>query len=237
MESSTKEESRHSRFKQQIREWLQSKPVGQAFQPAGHYPELRHFNREDAAAVSFYRRRLPHWQVEGSTYFITYRVTGHLTWSLVEHISETGFVPASIVEESLFFSNGDRFLLDAYVIMPDHVHLLIRPITGWSLAAILRGLKGFSAWEINRTLKRHGSVWQAESFDHLIRNNADWLDKFDYIHNNPMKAGLVSRPQDYPFSSLVTLHSIGRLESLPSRGADELITARWGGLSSPPCPG
>ncbi len=41
------------------------------------------------------------------------------------------------------------------------------------------------------------------------------MDKFDYIHNNPVKAGLVDRPQDYPFVSLVTMYSEGRLESLP----------------------
>ena len=110
----------------------------------------------------------------------------------MEPSSRTGFVPASIVEESLFFSHRERFLLEAYVIMPDHVHLLIRPTAGWSLVRVLQGLKGFTAREINRTLERRGSVWQAESFDHLIRNDADWSDKFVYIHDNPVEARLVS---------------------------------------------
>jgi putative DNA methylase len=126
--------------------------------------------------------------------------------------------PAFIVEESLFFSHGERFLLDAYVIMPDHVHMLMRPLTGWSLALILQGIKGFTAREINKALNRRGRVWQTESFDHLIRNETDWFDKFDYIHNNPVKSDLVSKPQDYAFSSLVTLYSVGRLSSLPNRG-------------------
>ena len=108
--------------------------------------------------------------------------------------------------------------------MPDHVHLLITPMAGRPLARILQALKGFSAWEINSRLKRRGSIWQAESFDHLIRNDADWLDKFDYIHNNPVKAGLVPAPENYPFSSLVTLHAVGRLESLPHRCVDEALT-------------
>ncbi len=64
-------------------------------------------------------------------------------------------------------------------------------------------------------LGRRGTFWQAETFDHLVRNEEDWLDKFDYIHDNPVKAGLVDKPQDYPFSSLVTMYSNGRLESLP----------------------
>ncbi len=85
---------------------------------------------------------------------------------------------------------------------PDHVHLLLRPLTNWRLAKILKGIKGFTAREINRVLGRKGPFWQEESFDHLVRNDGDWLDKFDYIHKNPVTAGLVERPEDYPFSSL-----------------------------------
>jgi putative DNA methylase len=91
------------------------------------------------------------------------------------------------------------------------VHLLLRPTPGNSLAKIMQGLKGYTARELNKVLGRNGPFWQNESFDHLIRNEADWLDKFDYIHNNPVKAGLVDRPQDYPFGRLES----GRLESLP----------------------
>lgn len=124
---------------------------------------------------------------------------------------------ACLVEETLWFGYGERYVLDAYVIMPDHVHLLARPLAGWSLAKILQGIKGFSAREINRVLSRKGTFWQVENFDHLVRNERDWLDKFNYIHNNPVSAELVDRPEDYPLSSLVTIHSEGRLESLPYR--------------------
>ena len=99
--------------------------------------------------------------------------------------------------------------------MPNHVHLLLAPLAGWALARIFQGIKGYTAREINRILGRQGAFWQGENFDHLIRNEEDWQDKFDYIHQNPVKAGLVKRPQDYYFSSLVTLHAKGRLESLP----------------------
>jgi hypothetical protein len=99
--------------------------------------------------------------------------------------------------------------------MPDHVHVLLKPFAGWSLAKILQGIKGFTARQINKTLGRTGSFWQDESFDHLVRNERDWWDKFNYIHANPVIAGLAERPEDYPFSSLVTMHSNGRLESLP----------------------
>jgi len=183
--------------------------VGQAFQPAISLPELRSFAKEDLQAVAFFRRKLPHWELDGSTYFVTFRVRKALGQTLQNHTL------ASVVEEALWFWHGERYYLDAYVIMPDHVHLLLTPVAARSLAKILQGLKGFTARQINGCLGRKGAFWQDESFDHLIRNEQDWLDKFTYIHDNPVKAGLVNRPQDYTFSSLVTIHSEGRLESLP----------------------
>jgi REP element-mobilizing transposase RayT len=202
-------------YRDQMREWLLCKPVGKAFEAAFVYPELRSFSKSDIPSVMFYRRRLPHWELEGSTYFITFRLAGSCTWSLTEPIPQSTFTPAFIIEESLFFHYGKKFFTDAYVIMPDHIHLLIRPVNGWLLARILHGLKGFTAREINKAFGRSGSLWQPESFDHLVRNEADWLDKFDYIHNNPVKSGIVSDPRDYEFSSYVTLYSVGRLETLP----------------------
>ena len=191
-----------------IREWLKTKPVGQAFQPAIHYPEIQSLKKEHLQSVHFFRRRLPHWELQGFTCFVTFRVCFGSEKPLLKSIL------ASLVEESLWFGHGQRYALEAYVIMPDHVHLLIQPINGWGLSKIMQGLKGFTAREINKVLGRKGSFWQDENFDHLIRNERDWLDKLDYIHTNPVKAGLVDKPQDYPFSSMVTLYSRGRLESL-----------------------
>ncbi len=233
-----------------IRQWLRDKPVGHAFQPATHYPELRELKKTDLKAVFQYKRRLPHWELEGSTYFITFHVlpdiaklyplinperlryptqndpVGHAFQPAsfqpaftnlgdVGHAFQPASPPASIVEESIWFGYGERYFLDAYVVMPDHVHLLLTPLPEWRLGKILMGMKGYTAWEINKIIKRKGSYWQDENFDHLIRNEADWLDKFHYIHENPVRAGLVEKAEDYPFSSLVTLHARGRLESVP----------------------
>jgi putative transposase len=182
--------------------------VGQAFQPAVVFPALRSFHKEDLEAIALTRRRLPHWELEGASYFVTFRVRKALGKALERDAL------ACIVEEALWFGYVERYLLDAYVVMLDHVHLLLSPLSIWSLAKILQGIKGFSAREINKFLGRKGAFWQDERFDHLVRNDADWLDKFSYIHNNPLSSKLVDRPQDYAFSSLVTLHSGGRLESL-----------------------
>jgi len=199
----------------EIREWLKARHGGQAFQPAICLPELRPFGRHDIQAVCLFKRRLPHWELAGSTYFVTFRVNK----ALGEILNDS--IPASVVEEALRFGYGERYVLHAYVIMPDHVHLLLQPEAGWSLAKILQGLKGITAREINKFLGRRGTFWQDESFDHLVGNEADWIDKFRYIHYNPVKAGLVTMPQDYPFSSPVTIHSEGRLESLPHNSSTD----------------
>ncbi len=198
-------------FISEIREWLTTRHVGQAFQPAMYWAELRQLRRADISLTVQYKRRLPHRELPGSTYFITFRVDRRIGPALES-------VPlASIVEESVWFGHSERYLIDAYVIMPDHVHLLVKPIGEWTVSRILQGIKGFTAREINMRLNKRGPFWQDERFDHLVRNDPDWLERFDYIYDNPVRAGLVQKPQDYPFSSLVTMHSNGRLESLPHR--------------------
>ena len=80
--------------------------------------------------------------------------------------------------------------------MPDHVHILTRPLeksTGqWhSLAVILRGVKRQSARAINRLRSRRGPLWQAESFDRIVRNQREFDEKASYILGNAVTAGLV----------------------------------------------
>jgi len=199
-----------------IREWLADKPVGKPFVMADSLPGVREFSVRDLRSMLPYKRRLPHWESEGSTYFITFRVVRNVNEPFRNAVtnSRSGKL-AMIIEESIFWGFGLRYLLDAYVVMPDHVHIILHPFRDVTLATILKGIKGFTAREINKVLNRKGSFWQDESMDHLIRNPEDWLEKFNYIHDNPVKAGLIDKPEDYPFSSLVTMYMKGRLESFP----------------------
>lgn len=87
----------------------------------------------------------------------------------------------------------------------------------------MRAIKGFSAFAVNRALSRRGPLWQCESFDHLIRSEADWLHKREYIHGNPVAARLCTRPGGYPLSSAVTLDPPGRRDVLIG-----LVTGRRG---------
>jgi REP element-mobilizing transposase RayT len=94
----------------------------------------------------------------------------------------------------------DRYQLHAFVVMPNHVHILVTPkvpATKW-----LGPLKGFTAHEANRILGLTGKpFWQNESYDHLVRSPEEFDRVQRYIENNPVKAGLVVEPGDFEWSS------------------------------------
>jgi REP element-mobilizing transposase RayT len=93
-----------------------------------------------------------------------------------------------------------HYHLAAYAILSNHVHLLLLPKMAPS--RLLQSLKGAAAREANRILGRTGeSFWQAESYDHWVRDDGEWKRIVTYIEENPVKAGLVQRAEDYPWSS------------------------------------
>ena len=96
--------------------------------------------------------------------------------------------------------NLNFYSLNAYVIMPNHVHMLITPIV--PLTRITHGLKGVTAREANAILRRTGQhFWQDESFDHWVRTPAQFNRIRDYIESNPVSAGLTTNPEAWPWSS------------------------------------
>jgi len=104
---------------------------------------------------------------------------------------------AGIVVGSLRHFDGERYHLGDFVVMPNHVHLLVCLLGDTELQAQCYSWKKFAAGEINRSLGRKGRVWQEESFDHLVRS-PDQLDYLrGYIADNPKKAGL--REGEYHF--------------------------------------
>ncbi|MBM3839976.1 MAG: transposase [Verrucomicrobia bacterium] len=103
---------------------------------------------------------------------------------------------------ALTFHLGTRFDLSAWVVMPNHVHVVVRPHPGWTLSKILQSWKGFTAREANHLLNRTGTrFWQVESYDHLIRDDEDLYRCCHYTTMNPVTAGLCSRPEDWLLSS------------------------------------
>ncbi len=91
----------------------------------------------------------------------------------------------NLVESALLHFDGDRYFLHAFVVMPNHVHVLFTPDTGWSVSTILQSWKSFTAKRINALRGRTGTVWQKESWDRFIRNPRHFSRTVDYIVNNP----------------------------------------------------
>jgi REP-associated tyrosine transposase len=93
-----------------------------------------------------------------------------------------------------------HYTLDAYVVMPNHAHLLLLPLR--LLARITGSLKGVSARDANAALMRTGQpFWQDESYEHWVRNQREFHRIRWYIEWNPVMAGLVESPEDWPWSS------------------------------------
>lgn len=97
-----------------------------------------------------------------------------------------------IVEEAVRYGNMETYTLYSFVIMPNHVHVLLQPMPGESLKRLLSSMRRVSARNVNRHLGRAGELWQAEPFDHLVRSR-HWFDRYrTYIRLNPARARLRS---------------------------------------------
>lgn len=170
-------------------------------------------------------RRLPHLYPEGHWLFVTWHLHGSLpraqyppphklsagqafVW-MDRRLDMAASGPlflrqeaiADLVAESLFRGTElGHYQLGAFVLMANHVHVLLLPLVAPS--QLLKSLKGYTAREANRLLGRTGEpFWQRESYDHWVRDEAEWTRIARYIENNPVKAGLVSRAEEYRWSS------------------------------------
>jgi REP element-mobilizing transposase RayT len=97
---------------------------------------------------------------------------------------------SAVVEEALHFFDGERYWLGDYVIMPNHVHVLVSAGGADSLSKTLHSWKSFTATRINQLLGRSGAFWQDESFDHIVRNEGELQATQRYIWDNPHAAAL-----------------------------------------------
>jgi REP element-mobilizing transposase RayT len=147
-----------------------------------------------------YHRNLPHYQKAGRAIFITFRKGNRIPF--------TPEARDAILHHCLH-DHKKCYDLHATVVIPDHVHLLLTPLRdekGWpySLPAILKLLKGASARSVNKLLHSSGPVWQEESFDHVLRSQGSFEEKLEYVRQNPVRRGLVKRPEDYKWLWIAT---------------------------------
>ncbi len=112
---------------------------------------------------------------------------------------------AKIVSDSILYLDTRRYVLDAFCIMPNHVHLICQPLqkaddTHYSISAIMHSLKRHTALQANQLLGRKGPFWEHENYDHVVRGESELNRIVIYVLYNPVKAGLVLRPQDWRWS-------------------------------------
>lgn len=160
------------------------------------------------------QRNLPHWTLEGATYFVTFRALIELTTS-----------ERDVVLRHILSDDGVTYDLIGIVVMPDHVHCVFKPREKNSLPEIMKRMKGVSAWKINQMRGISGStVWQDESFDRIIRNEQELHDTLAYMLNNPQKAGLVEQDSDYPhlYFTFLEKKSQGKTAETSERGTQSM---------------
>ena len=167
--------------------------------------------------------RLPHWKRSDAACFLTWRLAGSLpvqriaTFWTSEGAKFTAFdrvldaratgpqwlsrqEVARAVAGVLFEGrNKGLYELGSWVVMPNHVHVLLYPLV--DLSRVVSGIKVASAKEANRLLERSGAFWSRDYFDRWIRDSAGEQRVIRYIENNPVKAGLCREACDWPFSS------------------------------------
>jgi REP-associated tyrosine transposase len=178
--------------------------------------------------MTYYERNLPHWLPPGRAVFLTWRLIDTLPPALTTSL-RASTLPANrkfavrdkfldrarsgprwlarpdiadVVRASILKGASELLQYDllAWVIMPNHVHLLIAPIL--PLERIMRGIKGTAAHRANLLLGQCGKpFWQDESFDHWIRTSSEGEKIVRYIEQNPVKAGLSKTTSEWPWSS------------------------------------
>ena len=143
------------------------------------------------------RRHLPHWDEPGATYFLTLCVKRGVTADL------TRPELAELVVSALRFPDGSRYWLYDYTVMPEHVHLILKPIAREGrtepMCEIMGSVKRGSARRINALLRRRGAFWQDETYNRIIRTRREYDARATYILENAHVRGLVADPLDWPW--------------------------------------
>ena len=159
------------------------------------------------------RGQLPHWNKPGADYFITFRTADSISPESIAALRLSPYTPdekrrhieaaldqchrgdilwgavAETVASSIIYGARRDYILHAWCVMPNHVHLLLRPTHGRLLTAVMRVLKSVTAHNVNRLLGTSGPVWQREYFDRVVRPGK-FAAVRDYILRNPERANL-----------------------------------------------
>ena len=141
---------------------------------------------------AIYHRHLPHIHVPGACMFITFRLAPR-------HAKE--LMPAERDAVAMHIHRMAPGVLRAWVVMPDHVHVVYQCAPSEQLLSTLQALKSASAHTLTRRYGRVAPVWQSESHDHVVRTERELLETCRYVEANPVRGGLVSLAEAYQWSS------------------------------------
>jgi putative transposase len=195
--------------------------------------------------LTIHTRRLPHYHAIGHPIFLTWHLYGSLPAGRAfptETTSGQAFLAmdrlldnartgplylrepriAGMVVEAIHYQERalEHYHLHCYVVMSNHVHLLITPCV--EVSKLMQSLKRFTAKEANRMLNHTGRpFWQEESYDRLVRDETEFRRIARYIEMNPVKAGLVETPEDFLWSSARPIDNrcpVGRVDNPPQVG-------------------
>ncbi len=176
------------------------------------------------------RGYLPHYDEPGKVQFITYRLHDSLPKALLEAWDEAlrnkeidelkrmrkieryldkGHgacwlrqpAVAEMIQDNLRHFDGERYRLLAWCVMPNHVHVIIETVEGYSMESVTHSWKSYSAHQLNRIVARKGCVWQTEVFDRYMRGPLHLARTLFYVEQNPVTASLVALPGDWPYGS------------------------------------
>ena len=170
------------------------------------------------------RGYLPHLKTEGAIYAVTFRLHDSLPANVLALMDvlaanekntalDTALnaghgecwlaqpAVAEMLKQVLLARHNQDYYLHAWVIMPNHVHLLLEPLNSCVLSDILQAIKSISAHYANQFLARECAFWQRESYDHLVRDEDDFNHAFEYIAQNPVKANLAKLSEEYALGS------------------------------------
>ena len=139
--------------------------------------------------------RLTHRTSPGATYFVTTKASQSISIFQVTEVAEI------LVTKLLEYQNKRNYLLHEFVLMPDHLHVLLTPTESTSLEKALQLIKGGSSYEIHKVRANNSQIWQSGFHESRVVDFHDYKNKRDYIYFNPVVAKLVDRPQDWPYSS------------------------------------
>ena len=104
------------------------------------------------------------------------------------------------------------FQVYGYCLMPDHLHILLKPGGKFNLSFIMKMIKGSFARKVNRLSNKEGSIWQAGFYDEAVRSEKQLFNQIEYMHQNPVRANLAAVPEEYPFSSFGQYHGLSYSE-------------------------